>query len=351
MIRTLVLLTFVFVMGSAMGMASESTAQPRPVLLDVDPGIDDALAILLALRSPEIDVVGISVVAGNVEVDVGARNARQVLELAGRSDVPVARGAAAPLLGKLVTSKHVHGENGLGNITLPPPSMPVDERSAVDFIAAKAREHAGRLTLIPVGPLTNVALALKLHPGLASQIQQIVLMGGSISGGNITAAAEFNIFNDPEAAEVVFQSGVAIVMVGLDVTMKTVLTPQDLEAASRTSDPVTELVKGLTDFHLKTRRDRGIVLHDPLAVGVAIDPTFVETERGYVEVETRGEKTRGQTLLDRRGYALRFEEGPDTRRAVPIERPKPNADVCREVDAERFIRFFVDRVASRTPAR
>ncbi len=295
-----------------------------PVLLDVDPGIDDALAILLALSSPELSLEGITVVAGNVEVDVGLRNAHQILELAGPSEIPVARGAEAPLVGRLVTSRHVHGDNGLGNVELPAPSGVPYAGTATDLIVSKIREHAGRITLVPVGPLTNIAIVLKQHPELASDIKEIVLMGGSLSGGNITPAAEFNVYNDPEAAEMVFHSGVPIVMVGLDVTEKTILGADRLRSVHRTTSAISQLVWSFTEFHLNDRGADGIMMHDPLAVGVVVDPTFVETQCLHVGVETKGEKTRGETVA---------------RRELT-----PNAKVCVEVDSERFLNFFVERV-------
>ena len=318
--------------------------QRRPVLLDVDPGIDDALAILLALSSPELSVEGITVVAGNVEVDVGLRNARQILELAGRPEIPVARGADAPLVGRLVTSKHVHGENGLGNVELPAPSIQPYPGTATDLIINKIQEHSGEIVLIPVGPLTNIALALKLRPDLAPHVKEIVLMGGSLSGGNITPAAEFNIYNDPEAAEMVFHSGVPIVMVGLDVTEKTVLGADDLPSVEKTVNPISRLVWDLTKFHLNERGADGIMMHDPLAVGVAIDPSFVKTQPLHIGVETQGEKTRGETVAARKGYSMEFKESHGTRTVIGREELTPNAKVCIEVDAERFVKFFVERV-------
>lgn len=328
--------------GSTLGAGQEPTM--TPVLLDVDPGIDDALAILLALSSPELSVEGITVVAGNVEVDVGLRNARQILELAGRSDIPVARGADAPLVGRLVTSRHVHGENGLGNVELPAPSMSPYEGTATDLIVSKIREHAGRITLLPVGPLTNIALALKQHPEIVPDIKQIVLMGGSLSGGNITPAAEFNIYNDPEAAEMVFHSGAPIVMVGLDVTEKTILGVDQLRSVEKTASPISQFVWSLTEFQLKDRGAEGIMMHDPLAVGVAIDPSFVETKLLHIGVETRGEKTRGETVAARKGYSLNFLESHGGRTVAGQEELTPNAEVCVGVDSKRFLDFFVERV-------
>jgi pyrimidine-specific ribonucleoside hydrolase len=332
---------FVVLMTLTTGVAG---AQPKPVLLDVDPGTDDALAILLALSSPELSVEAITVVAGNVDVDTGLRNALQLVELAGRSDIPVARGAEAPMVGQLVTSTHVHGKTGLGNIKLPPPSTKPYAGGAVDLIVKKIEEHPGRLILIPVGPLTNIALALKLRPDLIADIKEIVLMGGSITGGNITPAAEFNIYNDPEAADMVFHSGVPIVMVGLDVTEKTVLKPKDMEGISKNASQANKLVWGLTDYHLTERGAAGLTMHDPLAVGVAIDPSFVHTESLHVGVETHGEKTRGETIAARKGFMLEFKEGHGVRTVVGRTELKPNTKVCVEVDADRFIRFFVQRV-------
>jgi pyrimidine-specific ribonucleoside hydrolase len=305
-------------------MMERMNAQPKPVLLDVDPGIDDTLAILLALSSPELRVEAVTVVAGNVGVDQGVANALRVLELAGRADIPVARGAEAPLRGMLRTARHVHGENGLGDIELPEPSTKPHPESATDLIAAKAEESAGELSLIPIGPLTNIAQALDAYPDLGKKIKEIVLMGGSFSGGNITPAAEFNIYNDPEAADIVLRSGVPIVMVTLDVTRQTALQPGDLAAVERDSNPISRLVLDLSDFATRSRKRSGIRLHDPLAVGVAIDRSIVQTMPSHVEVVTDDGETRGAT--------------------VASQGPTPNTEICTEVDAPRFVKFFVDRV-------
>jgi purine nucleosidase len=301
-------------------MMVRMNTETKPVLLDVDPGIDDALAILLALSSPKIQVEAVTVVAGNVDVDQGLTNALKVLELARRAEIPVARGAEAPLRGKLHMARHVHGKNGLGDVDLPEPVTKPHPDNAVDLIAAKAEEHAGRLTLIPVGPLTNIATALTAHPHLGSKIKEIVLMGGSFSGGNITAAAEFNIYNDPEAADIVLRSGVPTVMVTLDVTRKTVLHPSHLNGIARGANPLSRLVLDLNEFAIRTRNKSGILLHDPLAVGVAIDRSFVKTKPSFVEVVTDGE-SRGATIAS--------------------QELEPNAEICTDVDADRFVRFFV----------
>jgi purine nucleosidase len=278
----------------------------------------------LALSSPELSVEAVTVVAGNVSVDQGVANALRVLELAGRTDIPVARGAEAPLRGRLHTARHVHGENGLGDIELPEPSTKLHPESAARLIAAKAEESAGELSLIPVGPLTNIAQALEAYPDLGKKIKEIVLMGGSFSGGNITPAAEFNIYNDPEAADIVLRSGVPIVMVTLDVTRQTALQPEDLAGVERDTNPINCLVLDLSDFATRTRKRSGILLHDPLAVGVAIDRSIVQTKPSHVEVVTGDGEERGATMA---------------KQGSP-----PNAETCSEVDAPRFVKFFVDRV-------
>lgn len=315
-----------------------------PVLLDVDPGIDDALAILLALGSPELRVEAITVVAGNVDVDQGVDNALKIVELAGFGNIPVARGAEAPLLGKLTTARHVHGENGLGDIELPSPSIKPHVGEAEELIVAKVEEHAGDLSFIAVGPLTNLAKVLKRHGRLIPKIRGIVWMGGSFSGGNVTPAAEFNAYNDPEAAETVLESRIPIRMVTLDVTRRTLLRPETLVGVARDAHPVNRFVWDLSDYHRRVRGVDGIFLHDPLAVGIAIDPSLVTTEHVRVEVETKGQKTRGATIANRKGYRVLHEEGSTELRAVGREEIEPNAEITVGVDADRFIEFFLDRV-------
>jgi inosine-uridine nucleoside N-ribohydrolase len=314
--------------------------------LDVDPGIDDSLAILLALRSPELEVVAITVVAGNVDVEQGLENALKVVELAGARSLPVAKGAASPLEGKLTTARHVHGENGLGDIHLPTPSLEPYQGTALELLATKVEEHSGNLSLVPVGPLTNIAALLAQHSELVPKIKEIVLMGGSFSGGNVTPAAEFNIYNDPEAAEIVFRSGVPIRMVTLDVTRSTVLHAHHVTAIDSDRHPIHKFVLDLNAHHVRTRGSQGIYLHDPLAVGIVADPSLVTTEAAYVEVETGGKKTRGATIANTRGFRLIHEEGPTEIRVVGKQPIEPNVQITVAVDADRFVRFFLSRVLS-----
>lgn len=310
-----------------------SFAAARPVILDVDPGIDDALAILLAVRSPELDVRAITVVFGNVELELAASNALKILELAGRSDIPVGRGEAAPLVGEALTAKNVHGENGLGNVSLPESKTKLYEGGALRLIAETLEASSEPVTLLPVGPLTNIALFLKVHPELTPKIREIVSMGGSAAApGTVKPTVSFNILNDPEAAAIVYRSGIPVTMVGLDVTLKTVLTPERVSAFSSSSDPVARFVGAVVAFHRSVRGAEGVVVHDPLAVGAVIDPSFLRTELLPVDVELRGELTRGQMVVDRRADATWRTGSPRSTR------------VSLDVDAERFLAFLIERL-------
>jgi len=310
-------------------------AAARPVILDVDPGIDDALAILLAVRSPELDVRAITVVFGNVELELGASNTLKILELAGRSDIPVARGEAGPLVGEPLTAKNVHGDNGIGNVRLPEPRAKFYEGGALQLLAETLASSSEPVTLLPVGPLTNIALFLKTHPELRPKIREIVSMGGSAAApGTVMPTVSFNILNDPEAAAIVYRSGVPVTMVGLDVTSKTVLTPERITSLSGSSDPVARFVEAVVGFHRNVRGASGVVVHDPLAVGAVIDPSFVAIELLPVDVELRGDLTRGQMVVDRRAEATwRTEAARSTR-------------VALDVDAERFLSFLLERLSS-----
>ncbi len=312
-------------------------AAPRPVILDVDPGIDDALAILLAVRSPELDVRAVTVVFGNVELDLGVSNALKLLELAGRTDIPVGRGEAAPLVGEALTAKNVHGENGIGNVILPEPKAKLYEGGALRLIADTLAASSEPVTLLPVGPLTNIALFLKVHPELRPKIREIVSMGGTAAApGTVRPTVSFNILNDPEAASIVYRSGIPVTMVGLDVTSKTVLTPERVARFVGSSDPIERFVAAVIAFHRNVRGAEGAVVHDPLAVGSVIDPSFVTTELLPVDVELRGELTRGQMVVDRRAEA--------TWRTGAVKSTR----VALDVDADRFLSFLLERLSSKS---
>jgi inosine-uridine nucleoside N-ribohydrolase len=300
-----------------------------PILLDCDPGHDDAIALLLALASPELELVGVTTVAGNQTVEKTTANAIRVLDFAGRDDIPVAAGSARPLVREPFVAAYVHGETGLDGPDLPPPQREPLAQHAVDFLADRIRERDGAVTLVPTGPLTNVALLLALHPD--ARPQKIVLMGGAIAEGNVTPAAEFNIWADPEAAARVFTSGMDVTMIGLDITHKALLTSRHEE---RLSGRVGELVRALLafygNFHRETYGWDGSPIHDAVAVAYVSQPELVETVERGVKIETESELSRGRTLVDL------------WRRA----RWEPNAHVGVEIRADDFLDLLVERLNS-----
>lgn len=307
------------------------------IILDCDTGTDDAIAILYALRRPGVRLEGVTTVFGNAGVEDTTRNTLQVLELAGRPDVPVARGAAHPLTGTFVPSPHpIHGRNGLGDVELPPPRTRPVGPDAASFLIDLVRRNPGEITLVPTGRMTNIALALEQAPEIARLVRQCVLMGGAARvPGNVTAVAEANIHGDPEAARILFRSGMNITMVGLDVTMQAIFTPEHLEAMTGRGGPVLEAVRQIIAFRLQAYMRRephlgGCAIHDPLAVEVAVDPTIVRRELLPVDVECQGELTRGMTVADRR----------------PFTRATPNVHVCLDVDAPRFLGRLVEHIAA-----
>jgi inosine-uridine nucleoside N-ribohydrolase len=300
------------------------------IVIDCDPGHDDAMAILLALASPELDLVGVTTVAGNQTLDKTTRNALVTLEVGGRSDIPVAAGADAPLRRQLRTAAHVHGETGLDGPELPEPSAKPVAEHAADFLAELIEPGT---VLVPMAPLTNIALLLERDPHVPERIDRIVWMGGAIAEGNITPAAEFNAFVDPEAAAIVFASGIPITMIGLDVTHKALFTrahAEQLREAGRAGRFVAELSDFFQRFHERSYGFEGSPIHDAMAVAHVIDPTLVTTRHVNVAVETRSELCDGRTVVDVRGVTGRPE----------------NADVGVDVDAERFLELLVSRIAS-----
>ena len=337
---------------AAAGLAGPAESQPsrRPVIIDTDPGTDDAMAILLALNSPEVDVRAFTVVGGNVPQAQALENALRLVTLAGRCDIPIARGAARPLAQRLITAEFVHGKNGMGDIELPASRCTADKRFAPDLIIEMVRAMPGQLTLVPVGPLTNIALAVLKDPGIVPLVKEVVIMGGSLTEGNVTAAAEANVYNDPEAAQVVFQAGWKVTMVGLDVTHRTNFGKAHLGRLARThgtqNDFATRVMEFLVALSAKFGGE-GTPMHDPLAMGVAIDPSFVKTRHMRIEVETRGEFTRGATVGNRNNVVEHNELQGDRYVMTGIDRVEPNAHVAVEVDAERFMSFFIDRLAGK----
>jgi purine nucleosidase len=307
----------------------------KKIIIDTDPGQDDAVAILLALASPEnMAVLGITTVAGNVPIDLTTRNARIVCELAKKSETAIYQGCDRPLAHTLVTAEHVHGKTGLDGPVLPEPTMPVQDQHAVDFIIETLRrEPAGTVTLCPLGPLTNIATALQKAPDIAERIQEIVLMGGAyFEVGNITPAAEFNIYVDPEAAEIVFACGAPITVMPLDVTHKALVTQPRNDAFRALNTPVGIAVAEMTDFFERFDREKygsdGAPLHDPCVIAYLIDPDMFSGRQINVEIETKSELTRGMTVADWWRVTDR----------------KANALFIGDLDADRFFALLAERL-------
>lgn len=323
---------------------------PRRVIIDTDPGVDDAMAILLALNSPELKVEALTVVAGNVEQWQGLENALKIVSLAGRCDVHVASGAQHPLNQKLITAQFWHGKNGLANVELPVTKCNKDPRFAADLIIETVHQYPHEITLIPVGPLTNIALAVSKDPSIVTLVKDIVIMGGSISGGNVNGAAEANIYNDPEAASIVFNAGWKVTLVGSDVGERTIITRQHLNQLQAQHGPESDFVAKLADFYI-TRSEKsgypGAAMYDPLAVATAIDPSLVTLKDMHVDVETKGEFTRGETVANRMGSDENNVLHGDHYEIEGVTELKPNARVCLGSDAERFLRLFVSRIAGK----
>ena len=309
---------------------------PRKIIIDTDPGQDDAVAILLALSSPdEIEVLGLTTVAGNVPLDLTTRNARIVCELAGRTDIGVYSGCDRPLGRDLVTAEHVHGKTGLDGPKLPEPTMEIAPEHAVEFIIETLREQpAGTVTLCPLGPLTNIATALQKAPDIAEKVQEIVLMGGAyFEVGNITPTAEFNIYVDPEAADIVFKSGIKITVMPLDVTHKALVTKERNDAFRALGTPVGVAVAEMTDFFERFDKEKygsaGAPLHDPCVTAYLLKPELFSGRHINVAIETTSELTLGMTVADWWGVTDR----------------KPNATFIGDIDAEGFFALLTERLA------
>ena len=317
----------------------------EPLVIDVDTGIDDAMALLYACAHPEAHILGVSTVVGNVSLAAATRNTRAVLALARRADIPVWPGAPTAISISVRDASEVHGRSGLGHAVLPEPEEPARVQHAVEAIIAAAHAHAGRLILVATGPLTNIALAVMREPELPRLVKRFVLMGGAYAEpGNVTPSAEFNIWHDPEAARIVFHAfggvgGTPAIAIGLDVTRKAIIDESDIAAiASRCAGKphgpaLTRFLKDSSRAYFERMEKfygrRIFTMHDPLALAVALDPSLVETRRAAVDVETSGRLTTGATIVDWRGQWGRLA----------------NAEVAVAVDVERFRRLFFDAMA------
>jgi inosine-uridine nucleoside N-ribohydrolase len=306
---------------------------PTPIILDCDPGHDDAIALLLAIASPEVELIGVTTVAGNTTIDKATNNALRILELAGRSDIPVYRGANRPFIRPQDVAAHVHGESGLDGPALPQPSGREQELHAVDYLAQEIRARDGKVTLVPTGPLTNIGLLFALHPDVRPE--RLVIMGGAIGEGNRTPAAEFNIWADPEAAQRVFLEGLDTTMVGLDVTHRALITDahtEHMRGAGRVGEVVAELMDFYARFHKSRYPDlEGSPMHDPVCVAHVIDPSLMTVLDAFIDVDCSGGPSWGRTNVDWRG---REHFGA------------PNAKVGVDIDGERFAELIVERISS-----
>jgi inosine-uridine nucleoside N-ribohydrolase len=304
---------------------------PTPVIIDCDPGHDDAMALLLALASPELELTAVTTVAGNQTLEKVTANAIRVLDVVGAHAIPVAAGADRALVHPARVAHEVHGETGLDGPDLPPPSREPEPIHAVELLARTLRERPH--TLVPIGPMTNIALLLALHPELAPRIERIVLMGGAYGLGNVTPAAEFNIWCDPEAAHRVFSSGIDVTMVGLDVTHRAMLSAERAEAlreTGRAGAVVADLHAFYRRFHMSVYGHDDTPVHDALAVAYVIDPGLLTTEQLATEVDVTRGPSRGRTLVDR------------LRRTGAA----PNAHVAVDVDAAGFVDLLCGRIGS-----
>ncbi len=336
----------------AFAIPGNPAAAPRRIILDTDPGVDDAMAIFLGLRSPEIKIEAITAVSGNVPLSFTLPNALRLVEIAGHPEVPVAGGAATPLVRRLITASYVHGNNGLGGVEFPEPKLKAVGETAAELMRRIVHANPGEITIVGVGPLTNVATALKSDPELASQIKEIVVMGGSLSGGNITPAAEFNFYVDPEAARIVFDAGVPLTMVGLDVTHKVLLREEQIKRLEEAQNPVSQAAAKImraTFERMRKGHDATVVaMHDPLTVAHLIDPTILTLKDYYVQIETSGEFTAGESL----GYSYApARPSPPMNTGLPAPETtaaefKPSTKVAVGVDADKFFRLLLPRLTA-----
>ncbi|KAL7598411.1 probable uridine nucleosidase 2 [Lactuca sativa] len=316
-------------------------AEPKKIIIDTDPGIDDAMAIFLALRSPEITVIGLTTIYGNVYTTLATRNALHLLEVAGRTDIPVAEGSHVSYMKatKLRVADFVHGVDGLGNQNFPQPKSKPIEKSAAEYLVEQANLYPGEITVVALGPLTNIALAIQLDPTFTKKIGQIVLLGGAFAvNGNVNPASEANIFGDPEAADIVFTSGADVVAVGINVTHQVIMKDSELENMAESEGKFAKYLSKILDYYFSYHRDaysmKGVYLHDPTALLAAVNPSLMTYTEGVVRVQTTG-ITRGLTLFFNK--QKRFNEATEWNN-------KPTVKVAVTVDAPAVVKLVMDRL-------
>lgn len=299
----------------------------RPIIIDTDPGIDDAAALCIALRHPQLDVKLLSTVAANVTVDKTTANALKLTQFLD-VDVPVARGCAAPLLKTLEPSSHIHGESGMDGYDFPPLTRKPLERHSVEVMREMIMESPEKVTLVPIGTHTNIAILLRMYPEVKENIEEIVTMGGGIAGGNTTSAAEFNIYNDPHAAAMVFSSGVPVTMLGLNVTNHALLH-LDGALKIRESGPVGEMLYGLFRFYRGGTLEAGLRIHDACTICYLVHPEFFTAEKRFIEVATEGPAA-GATVM--RSNLIKEDDR------------EPKTNVCMGIDSEKFEEWFISEL-------
>lgn len=307
----------------------------KKIILDCDPGHDDAVAILLALGNPEIDLLGVTTVGGNQSLDKVTYNARAVLEAAHGQQIPVYAGCDRPIVRPLEVAASIHGQTGLDGVELPEPTRPIEDMHAVNYIVKTIMEsEPGTITLVPTGPLTNIAMAVRMEPRIVERVREVVLMGGGYHVGNWSAVAEFNVKTDPEAAHIVFNETWKVTMVGLDLTHQALCTPEVQHRIENVGTPLAGIVSGLMDFFRKSYQDNQDFVdppvHDPCTIAYLIDPSVVSTRRCPVDVEIHGELTLGMTVADLRG-------------------PEPSEEECHtqvatKLDFDKFWDLVVDAI-------
>jgi inosine-uridine nucleoside N-ribohydrolase len=306
----------------------------KRLIIDTDPGVDDSMAILFALMSPEVQLEALTTVLGNGGVERTTANALKILEVAGRTDIPVVPGAPKPLLRAYHGQGYrVHGRDGLGETNLPPPKTKPQAARAAEYLVSRIMAEPGEITLVAVGPLTNLALAVSLEPRLAQNVREVVIMGGAVAGpGNASPVAEANIHNDPEAAKIVFHAGWPLTMVGLDVTRKTIMNPAYLAHLKQAGTPLTDFISAITPFYMRFHQEHnqmeGFYVHDSSALAYVIDSSLFDCRQLYVDVETGAGRTAGQTVADWRGQ---------------WQQPA-NLNVCLDVDSARFLDLYLERI-------
>ncbi|KAL9670769.1 hypothetical protein QQ045_008327 [Rhodiola kirilowii] len=316
-------------------------AEPKKIIIDTDPGIDDAMAIFLALQSPEVEVIGLTTIYGNVYTSLATRNSLHLLEVAGRTDIPVAEGSHVTITKgtKLRIADFVHGADGLGNQNFPPPSSKKIEQSAADFLVEQANKFPGQVTVVALGPLTNIAMAMELDPGFSQKIGQVILLGGAFAvNGNVNPAAEANIYGDPDAADIVFTSGADILAVGINVTHQVFLTDTDRVKLSKSNGRFAQYLDQILDVYFDYHHDayniKGVYLHDPTCIIAAINPSLITFAEGVVRVQTTG-IMRGLTLFYNK--QKRFGEMTEWT-------DKPSVKVAVTVDAPAIVKLLMDRL-------